>query len=50
MLLIGINSPMMGSFVKQILNSKNDGVFIVLESGITFSQEEVELYVSNQNL
>ncbi len=49
MLLVGIGTDLMASKVKSILN-ENGIISIVLESGISFSQEEVEDYVASQNL
>lgn len=49
MLLVGIGSKIMGSVVKSI-TIKNKTVQIVLESGIVFTQSEVEDYVANQDV
>lgn len=42
-MLLGLNTPFMGSTVKQILNRGGE-VTIVLESGLVFTREEVEDY------
>jgi hypothetical protein len=49
MLLVGIGSKIMGSVIKSITN-KNKIVEIVLESGIIFTQSEIEDYVANQKV
>ena len=49
MLILGIGSEIMASKVKSILNQEGQ-ILIVLESGIKFTQEEVEDYVASQNI
>ncbi len=49
MLVLGIGSEIFASNVKSIINNKGL-VSIVLESGIVFTQEEVEDYVASQGL
>jgi len=49
MLLVGIGTELMASKVKSILNQEGQ-ILIVLESGIKFTQEEVEDYVASQSI
>lgn len=49
MLVLGIGSKFFGSTVKSILNEEGQ-ILIVLESGIKFTQEEIEDYVASQNI